>query len=139
MTDSEPALMRSDARRAILATLLVLLVTIPTLALEEDWHGRPMIDQQTTLWVIPFALVGVAFLSAGAFVGWRRPGTAFAHAVLVVVAADFVLLVAALVRRLAFVHNGVTLRVFALWVIAGLSTFAACMFGALVSTKLSRS
>ena len=45
-----------------LCALLVLAVAVPTMAIEEDWHGSPMIDQPSHLWIVAAALVAGAFL-----------------------------------------------------------------------------
>ena len=55
------------------SALLVLAVAVPTMIIEEDWHGRPMIDQSTHLWIIAACLVAGAFFIGGAVVAFRRP------------------------------------------------------------------
>ena len=59
-----------------LPTCLILVVAVPVMVVEEDWHGHPMIDESTHLWILPAALVTLAFFCGGGFAGFRRPSTA---------------------------------------------------------------
>ena len=55
--------------------VLALGVATPTLVIEENWHGRPMIDQPGHAWVLPTLVVAAAFAVGGAVggaVGARR-------------------------------------------------------------------
>ena len=72
------------------SVLLVLAVSIPTMVIEEDWHGRPMIDQGTHLWILAACLVAGAFFAGGAIVAFRRPSapTRYAAATGVLAVAD---------------------------------------------------
>ena len=56
--------------------LLILILSVPTMAIEESWHGRPMIDEPTHLWIIAACLVVAAFLAGGVVAGHRRPSAA---------------------------------------------------------------
>jgi hypothetical protein len=98
-----------------LSAVLVLTVAVPTLAVEEDWHGRPMIDQATHLWLVAVCLVVGAFLIGGALAGYRRPSAAVLHATTAALVAVVVLLLADVARRLWIVHEGVSLDVAHLW------------------------
>jgi len=75
------------------------------MAVEEDWHGRPMIDGPTHLWIIAACLVAAAFLVGGAVAGRRRPSAAPEHATAAASLAVAVLFVAAVLRRLWLVHE----------------------------------
>jgi hypothetical protein len=49
----------------LLGAVATLIIAAPTLAIEEDWHGRPMVDQPGHLWVIPTLVVAAAFTLGG--------------------------------------------------------------------------
>src|ERR1035438_8793594 len=94
-----------------MSALVILVVSVPTMAVEEDWHGRPMIDEPTHLWIIATCLVAAAFLVGGGVGGRRRraappdpprPAASLAVAVL---------LVAAILRRFWLAHEGVPVGV----------------------------
>src|ERR1700677_2111715 len=74
-------LRRAKWTEIAVSTFLVLIVSIPVMVVEEDWHGRPMIDEGTYLWILPAFLVASAFLFGGALAGFRGPSAAVAHAV----------------------------------------------------------
>jgi hypothetical protein len=97
------------------SALLVLAVSVPTLAVEEDWHGRPMIDQPNHLWIAAACVVVAAFLAGGAVAGYRRPSAAATSAMAAAGLAVVVLLVGALSRRLLLAHKGVPEAVLGLW------------------------
>jgi hypothetical protein len=120
-----------------LSALLMLAVAVPTMAVEEDWHGRPMIDQGTPLAVLAGCLVAAAFLAGGVVAGHRRPSAAVRNATAAAGLAVTGLLVGALFRRLWFVHEGVPGAVAWLWclgVVAGLLLAAA---GSLLGRRLA--
>jgi hypothetical protein len=98
-----------------LSALLMLVVALPTMAVEEDWHGRPMIDQPSHLWVVAACLVAAAFLVGGAVAGYLRPSAAAAHATGAAGLTVAVLVGGALFRRLLLVHEGVPHAVAGLW------------------------
>jgi hypothetical protein len=95
--------------------LLVLAVAIPTMAVEEDWHGRPMIEQPGLLWLAAAFLVAGAFLVGGMAAGYRRPSAPARHATVAADLAVGVLLVGAVSRRLWLAHKGVPFAVVRLW------------------------
>jgi hypothetical protein len=109
-----------------LCALLVLAVAVPTMAIEEDWHGIPMIDQPSHLWMVAGGLVAGAFVIGGAWAGHLHPRAAAPYAIAAGALAVAVLLGAATVRRLWFVHEGVPNGVARLW-----------LFGVLVALSLS--
>ncbi len=80
---------------------VTLIVAAPTLVIEEDWHGRPMIDQPGHLWVVPALVVAAAFALGGALGArglvelWR----ALWHGLLVGVVSAGLLFLADVVRR----------------------------------------
>src|SRR5580698_10176924 len=82
------------------SALLVLAVSVPTMIIEEDWHGRPMIDQSTHLWIIAACLVAGAFFAGGAVVAFRRPSAPTRYAAATGILAVVVLLLGGLTRRL---------------------------------------
>jgi len=98
-----------------LSALVVLVITVPTMAVEEDWHGRPMIDQPSHLWLAAAFLVAAAFVAGGVVAGYRRPATAAAHATAAAVVAVALLLVGAFARRHWLVHEGLPGPVVRLW------------------------
>ena len=56
-----------------ISALLILIVSVPTMAIEENWHGHPMIDEPTHLWIIAACLVATAFVIGGGFAGASPP------------------------------------------------------------------
>lgn len=86
---------------------LTLAVAVPTLALAEDWHGRPIIDQGGLAWLVPAAVVALAFFVGGAIPGRRGTSVACAltEGLWVGVTAVLALLAADAVRRLAVNPN----------------------------------
>lgn len=54
-----------------LATILV--ITVPTMVVAEDWHGRPMIDDAGWWWLLPGAVAVSGFFAGGAV--YVRVGT----------------------------------------------------------------
>jgi len=120
-----------------ISALLILVISVPTMAVEEDWHGRPMIDEPTHLWIIAACLVATVFLVGGMVAGHRRPSAALEHATVAASLAVGVLFVAAILRRLWLVHEGVPVGVARLWclgVVAALSLSAA---GSLLGRRLT--
>ncbi len=97
--------------------LVELVISVPTMAVEEDWHGHPMIDERTFLWVAAGCLVAAAFLGGGVFTGYRLPSAAAKHAVMAAAVAITVLLAGALARRLLWGHTGIPGTVVVLWCI----------------------
>ncbi len=112
----------------ITTAFVALIISVPTMVVEEDWHGHPMIDQSTHLWIVAVLLVAGAFLAGGLVTGLHRPVTGFRHATAGAALALAVLLVAALGRRLLVAHENVPVAVLELWcagVIACLGLSAA--------------
>jgi len=119
-----------------LATSLVLVVSIPAMIVEEDWHGHPMIEQASWLWVLPAVLVASAFLFGGALAGLRCPSTGVVHASSAAIAALTVLLLGALYRRLWFVHEGVQHAVVGLWCLGVAGALTLSVIGSLFGRRL---
>ncbi len=119
-----------------LPTCLVLLVSIPVMVVEEDWHGHPMIDQGTHLWILPAALVASAFLFGGALAGFRRPSTAVHHAVATASLALAILLFGAVFRRFWVVHEGAQSAVVFLWCLGVISALMLSLIGSLLGRRL---
>jgi len=112
----------------------VLVVAVPALAVEEDWHGRPMIDQPTHLWLIPASLVVAAFLVGGAYAGYRRPSAAALQATAATLLVVTVLVVADVVRRLWLAHEAIPVGVTYRWC---LGVVLALLLGA-IGSQLGR-
>jgi hypothetical protein len=117
-------------------TCLVLVISIPVMIVEEDWHGRPMIDQGTHLWILPAILVAAAFLFGGALAGFRCPSSAVAHAVVAGTVALAVLVLGAMYRRLWFAHESVPHPVIRLWCLAIVGAFILSVIGSLFGRRL---
>jgi hypothetical protein len=120
-----------------LPTCLVLIVSIPVMVVEEDWHGRPMIDEGTHLWILPALLVASAFLFGGALAGFRSPSTAVAHAVPAASFALAILLLGAVVRRFWVVHEGVPNAVVLLWCLGIIGALTLSLIGSLLGRRLA--
>lgn len=108
-----------------------LVLAVPTLAIEEDWHGRPMIDEHGAGWLVPLVLVALAFIVGGALAARRthRAGGAVAGGAVVGTAAVAVLVVADAIRRAA-AHKLISPDVVHLWAAAAIgSIFLAALGG----------
>jgi hypothetical protein len=105
------------------SAVLMLAVAGPTLAVEEDWHGHPMIDQPTHLWLVPVVLVMAAFVLGGALAGYRRPAAPALHATAAAGVAVAVLLLGAVARRVWLAHEGIPVDVAQLWCLAAVTAF----------------
>jgi len=120
-----------------LPTCLVLIVSIPVMVVEEDWHGRPMIDEGTHLWLLPAFVVASAFLFGGALAGFRSPSTAVAHAVPAASFALAILLLGAVLRRFWVVHEGVPIAVVYLWCLGIIGSLMLSLIGSLLGRRLA--
>lgn len=118
-----------DWARAAIGLAVTLVISVPTLALEESWHGTPLIDQPHHKWVVPAVVVAVAFVIGGVIAASRRlwwlDGSL--HGLAVGVAAAAILLVADAIRRHGL-HKASNPGVVRLWVVAAI---AACLLGAI--------
>jgi hypothetical protein len=119
------------------SALLVLVVTVPTMAVEEDWHGHPMIDQPSHLWLAAAILVLAAFVAGGLMAGYRRPTAAGIHATVAAAIAVAVLLVGAFARRHWLVHEGLPGAVVRLWCLGGLTAIVVSAAGSQVGRRLA--
>ena len=140
MTSSPVAsLGRAAGRARWSATLQGLVLTLgvaaPTLVLEENWRGRPMIDQPGHGWVLPTLVVATAFAVGGA-VGARRPpscgGLALLQGLTLGTAAAGTLLVADVVRR-ALEDRALSEGVLRLWIEAALLSIVIASLGGAIS------
>jgi len=120
-----------------LSALLTLVVSVPTMAIEESWHGHPMIDEPTHLWIIAACLVAAAFLAGGVFAGHRRPVAAPKHATAAAGLAAAVLVVADVLRRLWLAHKGVPVGVVELWLLGVVGAFLLSAAGSLLGRRLA--
>jgi drug/metabolite transporter (DMT)-like permease len=120
-----------------MSALLILVISVPTMAVEEDWHGRPMIDEPTHLWIVATCLVAAAFLAGGVVAGHRRPSAAPEHATAAASLAVAVLLLAAILRRLWLAHEGVPIGVAELWCLGVVAALFLSAAGSLVGRRLT--
>jgi hypothetical protein len=107
------------------------------MVVEEDWHGRPMIEQGTHLWILPAFLVASAFLLGGALAGFRCPSTGVAHAVAAAGFALAILLLGAVFRRHWVAHEGVQSAVVHLWCLGVMGAFMLSLIGSLLGRRLA--
>ena len=119
------------------SALVILVISVPIMAVEEDWHGRPMIDEPTHLWIIATCLVAAAFLVGGVVAGHRRPSAAPEHATAAASLAVTMLLVAAILRRLCLAHEGVPVGVVGLWCLGVVAAIFLSAAGSLLGRRLT--
>jgi hypothetical protein len=114
--------------------LVSLVVAVPALTIEEDWHGRPMIDQTGHLWVLPTVVAAIGLILGGAVSGRRATGLwrASLLGALIGMLASAVLVTADLVRR-AGRQQTVSPPVLRLWVEAALISGVLAAIGAAAS------
>jgi drug/metabolite transporter (DMT)-like permease len=120
------------------SAFLILAVSVPTMIIEEDWHGRPMIDQPTHLWIIAACVVAAAFFAGGAVVAFRRPVAPTRYAAATGIFAVLVLLIGGLYRRLWLVHEHVSVPVQHLWCLGVIAAVAMSLAGSLLGRQLTR-
>jgi len=120
-----------------ISALLMLAVAVPTMAVEETWHGRPMIDQGTPLALVAACLVAAAFLAGGAVAGYRRPSAAAVHAVAAGGLTVAMLLVGAVIRRFWVAHEGVPHKVALLWFLGVVASLAFSVAGSEIGRWLA--
>lgn len=140
-----PRTLLADGRRACLSAKTVavsaglcLLVAVPTLVVEEDWNGRPMIEQASHLWILAALLVAAAFVAAGALAGFRRPEAAALNAIAAASVAVAALVAAALARRLWVAREGVPAAVVELWLFGSVTALVSSALGSRVGRRLAR-
>src|SRR5579862_9245097 len=110
--------------------VVTLVVTVPTLVLEEDWHGRPMIDQPGHLWVVPTLVVAAGFALGGAVCAWRSAELWLAlwRGVVLGTIVAGALLAGDIARRAAG-HESLSAGVLRLWVEAALLSIVIASLG----------
>lgn len=113
---------------------VTLVVAVPTLAIEEDWHGRPMIDQPGHLWVLPTVIVAVVFAIGGAIGTWGLDELwrALRDGLVIGVCSAGVLLLADVARR-AIRDQVVSEAVARLWIEGALLSVVMAALGGAVS------
>jgi len=117
--------------------LVELVVSVPTLLIEETWHGRPMIDQRSALWVVPACVVAAAFLAGGAIAGYRRGSAGAAwRATLAASLAVAALLVADLIRRFWLAHETLPGGVARLWYVGAAAALVLSAAGSQIGRLL---
>ena len=109
---------------------VMLVISLPTMTIEENWrHGRPMIDQHTLWWIAAAVVVLGAFFLAGLVLGYRRPASAAVDSAVAAGLAVAVLLVGAMYRRVWVVHEG-TPEIVLKWLVLGaVGAVAASLYG----------
>jgi hypothetical protein len=122
----------------VASALLVLAVAVPTMIIEEDWHGRPMIDQSTHLWIIAASLVATAFFIGGAVVAFRRPSAPTRYAAATAIVAVGVLLMGALYRRIWMAHEHISHPVQHLWILGVMAALVMSLAGSVFGRQLTR-
>jgi len=120
------------------SALLVLAVSIPTMIIEEDWHGRPMIDQGTHLWVLAACLVAGAFFAGGAMVAFRLPSAPTTYAAATGILAVAILLIGALYRRHWVAHEVIPTGVEHLWFAGVVLAVVLSLAGSVLGRHLTR-
>jgi hypothetical protein len=114
--------------------LVALVVAVPPLMIEEDWHGRPMLDQPGSFWIFPALVAALGLLLGGAVSGRRSMGAGRAGLLgaAIGLVTSAVLVAADLVRRAAR-HQSVPPAVAHLLVEAALVSILLGALGALGS------
>lgn len=121
----------------VVPVLVELAVSVPTLLIEETWHGRPMIDERSGLWLVPACIVGAAFLTGGAIAGYRRRSTAAAvRATLAAALAVAALLLADLIRRFWLVHESLPGGVERLWYLGVAAALVLSAAGSQIGSRV---
>lgn len=119
------------------SAFLQLVVAAPTMAVEESWHGHPMIDQPGSLWLVAACLVAATFLAGGAVTGYRLPFAATVNATAAATLAVGLLLVGALIRRVWLVHEGVPAAVVALWCLGTVAALLLSVVGSWLGRRFA--
>jgi hypothetical protein len=112
-------------RRSLWAGYCVtFVIAAPPLAIEESWHGHPMIDSGRPIW-IPFAVwAAVAFVLGAALVADARRKASIERGVLLGIVMTAVLVGCDLFRRFTVVGEGISFGVVRLLVIASAAVIA---------------
>ncbi len=135
---------RRDGRGILAGVALALVISVPTMAVEEDWHGLPMLDQPIHFWwifpawVIPLLIVMAAMVVGGALAGRTRPSHAVARGAAVGILAVVVLLAADSVRRFALESKGVPVVIGELWMGGSFTCLVMSSLGGYLGGRRSR-
>jgi hypothetical protein len=139
MATSPGSLVARVAERArwspmLQAFVLTFGLAAPTLILEENWHGQPMIDQPGYLWVLPTLVVAAAFALGGS-ISARRAAEMWKAMVQGIILGTLVAgtLLGADVGRRALVHRAISEGVLRLWVEAALLSVVIASLGGAIS------
>lgn len=124
-----PALPR---RLHLLAIVVILIVAVPTLVFEELYRGIPMIDQATTQWRIPGAIVTGGFVLGGCLAAHRSPRPV-SSGLLTGLTTALLLVGVDIGRRLLITRQLLTWPVAGLWLVATLVAAAASAVGGLLT------
>jgi hypothetical protein len=123
---------REITRALVPSVALILVIAVPTMVVEEEWGGRPMIEQGNLLWLVPAALVILAFFLGGRLVGkrTRSPSSAPVAGAMVGIVATATLLLGGYVRRHWILHEVYWADVLRLWIGATIAAVAVAVAGA---------
>jgi hypothetical protein len=135
MATSPGSLVARVAERARWSPMLQALVltfglATPTLIVEENWHGQPMIDQPGHLWVLPTLVVAAAFALGGSISARRatQMWKAMVQGIILGTVVAGTLLTGDVVRR-AMVHRTISEGVLRLWVEAAVLSVVIASLG----------
>ena len=126
---------RSSWADIAVSAVLVLVISVPTMIVEEDWHGHPMIEQPGHLWIIPASFVAAAFLLGGTVAGYRRPSRAVLNSACAAGFAVVVLLLGAGARRIWVAHS-MSIAVGRLWCLGVAAALVLSVTGSLFGRLL---
>jgi hypothetical protein len=123
---------RKILRALVPSVALILVIAVPTMVVEEDWHGRPMIEQGNLLWLVPAAFVVLAFFLGGRLMGKRTELSTSAPAAGAMggIIAATTLLFGGYVRRHWILHEVYWADVIRLWIGASIAAIAIAAVGA---------
>jgi hypothetical protein len=122
----------------VTSALLILAVAVPTVTIEEGWHGRPMIDLPAQSWIIALGLVAAAFFAGGVVVAFRRPSKPIRYAAATAALAVGVLVVGTVSWSLFVVHEHVPGPLPRVWILGVIMAPMMSVTGSLLGRFLTR-
>jgi hypothetical protein len=99
--------------------MVTLIVVGPSFLFEELWRGRPLIDQNGYLWLVPGAIMAIGFYIGGLIAGRHRRSAsgAFNQGLLVSGLTLALIFLADMIRRVVLSQD-LTIEIFGLWLAA---------------------